>query len=41
MISELVPAAGKSAALGQPNQFLPFRGSTLLGWVLTRHAAPT
>ncbi|HEV8639980.1 MAG TPA: nucleotidyltransferase family protein [Methylomirabilota bacterium] len=39
MISGLVLAAGKSARLGQPKQLLPFRGTTLLGWVLAQVSA--
>src|SRR6185503_19042293 len=32
-ISGLILGAGASSRLGQPKQLLPFKGSTLLGWV--------
>lgn len=32
-VSGLVLAAGRSRRFGRPKQLLPFRGSTLLGWV--------
>jgi molybdenum cofactor cytidylyltransferase len=35
-ISGLVLGAGASSRFGQPKQLLPFRGSTLLGWVIAR-----
>jgi molybdenum cofactor cytidylyltransferase len=38
-VSGLVLAAGASTRLGRPKQLLPFRGTTLLGWVLARVAA--
>jgi molybdenum cofactor cytidylyltransferase len=34
-VSGLVLAAGGSSRLGQPKQLLPYRGATLLGWVLS------
>ena len=34
-VSGLVLAAGGSARLGQPKQLLPYRGATLLDWVLS------
>lgn len=40
-VSGLVLAAGGSARLGQPKQLLPFRGRTLLGWVMAQVAAAT
>ncbi len=33
-ISGLILGAGSSQRLGQPKQLLPFRGTTLLGWVV-------
>ncbi|MCI0337631.1 MAG: nucleotidyltransferase family protein [Acidobacteria bacterium] len=33
-ISGLVLGAGASSRFGQPKQLLPFRGTTLLGWVI-------
>ena len=35
-ISGLVLGAGASSRFGQPKQLLPFRGTTLLGWVITQ-----
>jgi molybdenum cofactor cytidylyltransferase len=35
-ISGLVLGAGLSQRLGQPKQLLPYRGSTLLGWVVSQ-----
>jgi len=35
-ISGLVLGAGASSRLGQPKQLLPFRGTTLLGWVVNQ-----
>jgi molybdenum cofactor cytidylyltransferase len=35
-ISGLVLGAGASSRFGQPKQLLPFRGTTLLGWVIAR-----
>jgi len=35
-ISGLVLGAGASSRFGQPKQLLPFRGSTLLGWVINQ-----
>jgi len=35
-ISGLVLGAGASSRLGQPKQLLPFRGGTLLGWVINQ-----
>jgi molybdenum cofactor cytidylyltransferase len=35
-ISGLILGAGASQRFGQPKQLLPFRGATLLGWVLTQ-----
>jgi molybdenum cofactor cytidylyltransferase len=35
-ISGLVLGAGSSQRFGQPKQLLPFRGTTLLGWVVTQ-----
>jgi molybdenum cofactor cytidylyltransferase len=35
-ISGLVLGAGASSRFGQPKQLLPFRGSTLLGWVVNQ-----
>lgn len=40
-VSGLVLAAGGSTRLGQPKQLLPFRGATLLGWVLASVTAAT
>jgi molybdenum cofactor cytidylyltransferase len=40
-VSGLVLAAGGSSRLGQPKQLLPYRGATLLDWVLgTARACP-
>jgi len=38
-VSGLVLAAGGSTRLGQPKQLLPFRGTTLLAWVIARVSA--
>jgi molybdenum cofactor cytidylyltransferase len=35
-ISGLVLGAGASSRFGQPKQLLPFRGGTLLGWVINQ-----
>src|SRR5687768_15990826 len=35
-ISGLVLGAGASSRFGQPKQLLPFRGKTLLGWVVSQ-----
>jgi len=35
-ISGLVLGAGASSRFGEPKQLLPFRGSTLLGWVINQ-----
>ena len=35
-ISGLVLGAGASSRLGQPKQLLPFKGTTLLGWVVSQ-----
>ncbi|HEX5736426.1 MAG TPA: nucleotidyltransferase family protein [Blastocatellia bacterium] len=35
-ISGLVLGAGASSRFGQPKQLLPFRATTLLGWVITQ-----
>jgi molybdenum cofactor cytidylyltransferase len=35
-ISGLILGAGASSRFGQPKQLLPFRGTTLLGWVLSQ-----
>ena len=35
-ISGLVLGAGASSRFGQPKQLLPFRGTTLLGWVISQ-----
>ena len=35
-ISGLILGAGASSRFGQPKQLLPFRGATLLGWVITQ-----
>jgi molybdenum cofactor cytidylyltransferase len=35
-ISGLVLGAGASTRLGQPKQLLPFRGTTILGWVVAQ-----
>ena len=35
-VSGLILAAGRSSRLGRPKQLLPFRGTTLLGWVVER-----
>jgi molybdenum cofactor cytidylyltransferase len=35
-ISGLILGAGASRRLGQPKQLLPFRGTTLLGWVIAQ-----
>lgn len=35
-ISGLILGAGASSRYGQPKQLLPFRGTTLLGWVITQ-----
>ena len=35
-VSGLILAAGGSTRLGQPKQLLPFRGRTLLGWVVSQ-----
>ena len=35
-VSGLVLGAGASSRFGQPKQLLPFRGSTLLGWVINQ-----
>ena len=35
-ISGLVLGAGASSRLGQPKQLLPFKGTTLLGWVIAQ-----
>jgi molybdenum cofactor cytidylyltransferase len=37
-ISGLVLGAGASSRYGQPKQLLPFRGTTLLGWVIRQAA---
>lgn len=37
-VSGLILAAGGSSRLGQPKQLLPFRGGTLLGWVVSQVA---
>jgi molybdenum cofactor cytidylyltransferase len=37
-ISGLVLGAGASSRFGQPKQLLPFRGTTLLGWVVDQAA---
>lgn len=37
-ISGLVLGAGASSRFGQPKQLLPFRGTTLLGWVIRQAA---
>jgi molybdenum cofactor cytidylyltransferase len=37
-VSGLILAAGSSRRLGQPKQLLPFRGTTLLGWVVAQVA---
>jgi molybdenum cofactor cytidylyltransferase len=37
-ISGLILGAGSSSRLGQPKQLLPFRGTTLLGWVIRQAA---
>ena len=37
-ISGLVLGAGASSRFGQPKQLLPFRGTTLLGWVIGQAA---
>lgn len=38
-VSGLILAAGGSTRLGQPKQLLPFRGATLLGWVVSQVAS--
>lgn len=38
-VSGLILAAGGSTRLGQPKQLLPFRDTTLLGWVVDRVAS--
>ena len=35
-VSGLVLGAGASSRFGQPKQLLPFRGTTLLGWVISQ-----
>lgn len=35
-ISGLILGAGASSRFGQPKQLLPFRGGTLLGWVISQ-----
>ena len=35
-ISGLVLGAGASSRFGQPKQLLPFKGGTLLGWVINQ-----
>ena len=40
-VSGLVLAAGGSTRLAQPKQLLPFRGATLLGWVMAQVSAAT
>src|SRR5215813_11653961 len=40
-ISGLVLGAGSSQRLGQPKQLLPFRGTTLLGWVVAQSLRAT
>lgn len=35
-VSGLVLGAGASSRFGQPKQLLPFRGNTLLGWVINQ-----
>ena len=35
-VSGLVLGAGGSSRLGQPKQLLPYRGTTLLGWVISQ-----
>src|SRR5262245_65921789 len=35
-VSGLVLGAGASSRFGQPKQLMPFRGSTLLGWVINQ-----
>ena len=35
-ISGLILGAGVSSRLGQPKQLLPFKGTTLLGWVVSQ-----
>lgn len=37
-VAGLILAAGASSRLGQPKQLLPFKGTTLLGWVAQRIA---
>ena len=37
-ISGLILGAGASSRLGQPKQLLPFKGTTLLGWVTSQVA---
>jgi molybdenum cofactor cytidylyltransferase len=38
-LTGLVLAAGSSKRLGQPKQLLPYRGTTLLGWILAQAEA--
>jgi molybdenum cofactor cytidylyltransferase len=35
-VSGLILAAGASSRLGQPKQLLPYKGTTLLGWVVNQ-----
>jgi molybdenum cofactor cytidylyltransferase len=39
MLTALVLGAGSSRRLGQPKQLLPYRGTTLLGWVVAQAEA--
>jgi molybdenum cofactor cytidylyltransferase len=39
ILTALVLAAGSSRRLGQPKQLLPYRGTTLLGWVVAQAEA--
>jgi molybdenum cofactor cytidylyltransferase len=40
-ISGLILGAGASSRFGQPKQLLPFKGSTLLGWVVNQAESAT
>ena len=40
-ISGLILGAGASSRLGQPKQLLPFKGTTLLGWVAAQVGSAT
>ena len=40
-VSGLILAAGASSRLGQPKQLLPFKGTTLLGWVVEQFESCT